>query len=102
MFTNNSGSLESASLLTGTTDSSFSTETDVPGRLLKRRLSPFSFNASSESIAYFYIKKSDFVMTWFTMVKMLFLNKFEKVAVDARGDSRVGPRTTLTMLWRNS
>ena len=97
MFTNNSGSLESASLLTGTTDSSFSTEIDVPGRLLKRHLSPFSFNASSESIAYFY-KKSDFVMTWFTMVKMLFLNKFEKVAVDPRGDIRVGPQTTLTML----
>ena len=37
-------------------------------------------------------------MTWFTMVKMLFLNKFEKVAVDPRGDSRVGPQTTLTML----
>ena len=37
-------------------------------------------------------------MTWFTMVKMLFLNKFEKVAVDPRGDIRVGPQTTLTML----
>ena len=98
MFTDKSGSLESASLLTGTTDSSFSTEIDVPGRLFKRHLSPFSFNASSESIAYFYKKKSDFMMTWFTMVKMLFLNKFEKVAVDPRSDSRVGPQTTLTIL----
>ena len=59
LFTNNSGSLESPSLQTGTTDSSFSTEIDIPGRLLKRRLSPFTFNASSESIAYF-IKKEVF------------------------------------------
>ena len=35
---------------------------------------------------------------WFTMVKMLFHNKFDKVAVDPRGDSRMAPQTTLTML----
>ena len=31
-----------------------------------------------------------------------FRHKIDKVAVDPRGDSRVDPQTTLTMLWRNS
>ena len=31
-----------------------------------------------------------------------FRHNIVKVAVDPRGDSRVDPQTTLTMLWRNS
>jgi len=42
----------------------------------------------------------------FSCVRPVIDHKFRhnivKVAVDPRGDSRVDPQTTLTMLWRNS